>query len=355
VATGLLLVNLGTPDEPTTRAVRRYLGEFLSDPRVLDMSAIGRWLLLHAVILRTRPAKSAHAYRAIWDAQRGSPLLYHSRDLAAGVAARLGDDWRVALGMRYGNPSIASALAELASCDRIVVLPLFPQYASSSTGSALEEVARVATRAWNVRPLEVVPAFWDDDGFQDAFAEVARPVVDELRADHVLFSFHGLPERQIVKSDEAGGHCLASATCCDRPGARLAWCYRAQSIATARALAARLGLGAEGEAWSTSFQSRLGRVPWIKPYTDVVLDELAARGVKRLAVVCPAFVADCLETLEEIGMRARDQWKAAGGEALALVPSLNATPRWIDAVTAMARRHERATRSSARPALRVVD
>jgi ferrochelatase len=355
MATGLLLVNLGTPDEPTTSAVRRYLRQFLSDPRVLDMSALGRWLLLNLVILPRRPAQSAHAYRQIWDASRGSPLLSHSQDLAAAVALRLGAPWKVELAMRYGSPSIEAGLAALrkAEVDRVIVLPLFPHYASSSTGSAVEEVFRIAGAAWNVVPIEVVPAFWDDDGFLDAFAEVARPRIDELRADHVLFSFHGLPERQIVKSDESGAHCLHAATCCDDPGARLQWCYRAQSFATARLLAARLGLADGG--FTTSFQSRLGRTPWIKPYTDVVLEELAARGVKRLAVMCPAFVADCLETLEEIGIRARAQWKAAGGEELALVPSLNASPRWADAVVALARRHERASALTARPALRVVD
>jgi ferrochelatase len=257
--------------------------------------------------------------------------------------------------MRYGDPSIERAFDELvrAEVDRIVCVPLFPQYASSSTGSALEELARVAARAWNVRPLEIAPAFWGDDGFLAAFEAVARPAIDALAADHVLFSFHGLPERQIAKSDESGAHCLASATCCDRPGARLAWCYRAQSYATARALASRLALDDAG--YTVSFQSRLGRTPWIKPYTDVVLDELAARGVKRLAVVCPAFVADCLETLEEIGIRARAQFREKGGEELALVPSLNATPRWIEAVAAMARRHERDSRAPARAALRVVE
>jgi ferrochelatase len=354
MATGLLLVNLGTPDEPTPSAVRRYLRQFLGDPRVLDMNAVGRWMLLNLIILPFRPKKSAHAYQQIWDARRGSPLLYHSRDLVAAVAEELGTAWHVALAMRYGNPSIASALEELATAqvDRVIVLPLFPQYASSSTGSALEAVMTEVARAWNVRPVEVVPAFHDDPGFLDAFAEVARPKLDELHPDHVLFSFHGLPERQVAKSDEHGG-CLATEGCCDAPGPRLAWCYRAQCYATARALAARLGL-AEG-THSVAFQSRLGKVPWIRPYTDVTIDELAKKGVKRIAVVCPAFVADCLETLEEIGIRARAQWKAAGGEELALVPSLNAHPAWAKAVAAIARRHERASTSRARPALRVVD
>jgi ferrochelatase len=335
---GLLLINLGTPDQPTTAAVRRYLAQFLSDPRVLDINPVGRWLLLHAVILRTRPAKSAHAYRQIWSEQRGSPLLYHSVDLAAAVQARLGDGWKVALGMRYGNPSIASAFRELraAGVDRIVVLPLFPQYASSSTGSALEELYRIAGAELTVAPLEVRPAFFDDPGFLAAFVAVGRATLDGFGADHVLFSFHGLPERHMTEGDPSGRHCLASPDCCAALTALNRNCYRAQSYSTARDLAAGLAL-AEG-GWSVSFQSRLGRTPWIKPYTDVVLDELAARGVKRLAVFCPAFVADCLETLEEIGLRARAQFKAAGGEDLILVPSLNATPAWAEAVAAIAQR-----------------
>lgn len=334
---GLLLVNLGTPDAPTTGAVRTYLAEFLSDPRVIDINAAGRWLLLHGVILRTRPAKSAHAYQQIWDKDRGSPLLYHSQDLAAAVAARLGDGWAVALAMRYGNPSITAGLAELATCDRIVVLPLFPQYASSSTGSAVEAVYAAASRGAHVPSVAVVPEFFDDPGFIAAFAAVGRPVLDELRPDHVLFSFHGLPERHMTAIDRSGGqHCLQRADCCATITDVNRRCYRAQSYATAAALARALDL-ADG-THSVSFQSRLGRTPWIQPYTDVVLPELAQRGIKRLAVMCPAFVADCLETIEEIGMRARDQWQALGGERLELVPSLNATPAWADAVTALARR-----------------
>jgi ferrochelatase len=328
---GLLLVNLGSPDEPTTPAVRRYLRQFLSDPRVIDINAVGRKALLELVILPTRPSKSAEAYRKIWT-ERGSPLISHSRDLTEKVAARLGDGWKVALGMRYGSPSIESALTSLreAGAEPITVFPLYPQYAASSTGSSLEEVYRVARSLWNVPAIRTVPEFYDDDGFLDAFAFVGRPVLDNFSQDHVLFSFHGLPERQIRKSDERGGHCLASASCCDAIGHANRHCYRAQSYATARALASRLGL-AEG-AWSVSFQSRLGRTPWIRPYTDVVLPELAAAGKKRLAVFCPAFVADCLETLEEIGIRAREQWKGAGGEELVLVPSLNSADPWVETV-----------------------
>lgn len=347
--TGLLLINLGTPDAPTTPAVRRYLAQFLADPRVLDMNGFGRWVLLHGVILRTRPRQSAEAYEKIWT-ERGSPLLFHSRDLADKVRERLGDGWHVELGMRYGSPSIGAALDAFRQLgiDRIVVLPLFPQFASSSTGSALEVVFRAAATRWNVPQLAVVEPFYDDPGFIDAFARVGKPVIDELGADHVLFSFHGLPERQILKSDDTGQHCLRSADCCDRMASANRNCYRAQAFATARALAAELALPEGG--WSVAFQSRLGRIPWIKPYTDVVLDELAAKGVKRLAVYSPAFVADCLETLEELGIRAREQFLAAGGEELALVPSLNATDAWADAVVRLVERQ--AQRLSPRPLLR---
>jgi len=334
VTTGLLLINLGTPDAPTTPAVRRYLHEFLSDPRVIDINPVGRALLLHLVILRFRPAKSAHAYRAIWDPERGSPLLSHGKDLAAGVQARLGNAWRVELAMRYGSPSIASALRQLREVDRvdrIVALPLFPQYAASSTATAVARVMELAPGAWDVPALDVVPAFFDDPGFLAAWEEVARPALAAARADHVLFSFHGLPVRQIHKSDREA-RCLRAPDCCDRPHPT---CYRNQCYATARALAERLGL----TDYTVCFQSRLGRTPWIEPHTDATIDRLAREGKKRLAVLCPAFVADCLETLEEIGMRARDQFKAAGGEELVLVPSLNATPRWVEAVAAIAERH----------------
>ncbi|HEY5951460.1 MAG TPA: ferrochelatase [Kofleriaceae bacterium] len=335
--TGLLLINLGTPDAPTTPAVRRYLREFLSDPRVIDINPVGRALLLNLIILPTRPAKSAAAYRAIWDSERGSPLLAFSRDLAAGVAAKLGDRWRVELAMRYGKPTIESGLAALrgAGVDRIVVLPLYPQYAASSTATSVARVMELAGARWDVTPLDFIPAFYADEGFLGAFAAVAKPVLAQARPDHVLLSFHGLPERQIQKSDPTGAHCLRSATCCDAITTANQSCYRAQCYATARALASRLSL----TDYTVCFQSRLGRTPWITPHTDVLLDELAKQGKKRLAVLCPAFVADCLETLEEIGIRAREQFKAAGGDELTLVPSLNATPAWIDAVCAMAERH----------------
>ena len=336
--TGLLLINLGTPDDTSTSAVRRYLREFLSDPRVIDIGAVGRWFLLNLIILPTRPKKSAEAYRLVWHAEHGSPLLMHSRALAAGVAAQLGAEWHVELAMRYGNPSIESALEKLraAGVDRIVVLPLFPQYASSSTGSAVEKVFELARTQWNVPWLDIVPPFYDDDGFLDAFAAIGRTTLAEAQPDHVLFSFHGLPERQIRKSDDTGAHCFKDG-CCDSITSENRNCYRAQCYATAREIATRIGLGKND--YTVTFQSRLGRTPWIQPFTDVVIPELARAGKRRLAVFSPAFVADCLETLEELAIRAKADFLAAGGEALTLVPSLNGSAPWIDAVVAIARRH----------------
>ena len=348
--TGLLLCNLGTPDQPTPKAVRRYLREFLSDPRVLDMSPVGRWLLLNGIILPLRSSKSAAAYRKIW-ADRGSPLRWHSEDLLTAVRERLGPEWVVELGMRYQNPSLAGALERLraAGVDRIVVFPLYPQLAASTTGSTVAEVMRLAALPWSPPILSIVGPFYDDPAFIGAFAAQGASLVKSEKPDCVLFSFHGLPERHVRKSDPggsqgplrgpllAGSHCLADKDCCLTLGSANRDCYRAQCFATAKAVAARLGLPAG--AWRVSFQSRLGRTRWIEPYTDVVLRELAAEGKKRLLVYCPAFVADCLETLEEIGIRGREQFRAAGGEELTLVPSLNSSGAWADAVAALARRH----------------
>ncbi len=336
---GLLLINLGTPDAPTPRAVRRYLRQFLSDPRVIDINPVGRFLLLNLIILPFRPAKSAAAYRQIWT-DRGSPLLFHGRDLVARVQEQLGDQWRVELGMRYGSPSIASAIDQLLTegVDRIVLLPLFPQSASSSGGSALQEALGYLGKQWNVPPISSVDVFYRDPGFIHAFASVGRPVLNSFSPEHILFSFHGLPERHMRRSNESRGHklhCLQQSTCCDKITESNRDCYRAQCFATAAALAETLNLSEE--QWTICFQSRLGRTPWIKPYTDHAIDQLAQSGVKKVAVFCPAFVADCLETLEEIGIRARQQFIAAGGEELILVPSLNSTPAWVDAVIKLAK------------------
>ena len=328
---GVLLVNLGTPESPDTGDVRRYLREFLSDPRVIDINPLARWLLLNLIILPFRPRQSAEAYRTIWT-DRGSPLLFHGEDLTRMVTERLGAGHQVALAMRYGNPSIPDVIDRMLvnGVERIVVIPLFPQYSSAATGSALDRVYQVAGEAWNVPSIDAVPAFYDHEAFIDAFASVARPHLTEFKPDFVLFSYHGVPERHVQKSDRTGQHCLGKPDCCATIGPVNRYCYRAQCFATTRALVRALDLSDGG--YDTSFQSRLGNTPWIKPYTDERLPELVAQGVKRLAVMCPAFVADCLETIEEIGMRAKEDWVAAGGEDLLLVPSLNSEPVWADAV-----------------------
>jgi len=329
--TGVLLVNLGTPDAPTTGDVRRYLREFLSDPRVVDLPPLGRWMLLNLIILPFRPRLSAEAYRKIWT-EDGSPLLVHGRALTALVAERLGPDTPVELAMRYGNPSIREGLGALMArgASKIRVFPLYPQEASATTGSTLEKVYREAGRLPRVPELEAIGAFFDHPAFLRSWEQVARPALEEFRPDHVLLSYHGLPERQVRKADPTGSWCLAKDTCCNELVAENRHCYRAQCYATSKLLINVLGLSLE--AVTTTFQSRLGRTPWIQPYTDVTLAALPGRGVKRLAVLSPAFVADCLETLEELGIRGRETFLAAGGEDFLLVPSLNATAAWVDAV-----------------------
>jgi ferrochelatase len=335
---GLLLLNVGTPDAPTTGAVRRYLAEFLSDPRVIDIPAVPRWLLLHGIILRTRPRRSAHAYKSVWTTE-GSPLLVHTLALRDGLRHELGAHWQVEVGMRYGKPSITAALKALikGGADRLVVAPLFPQEASATTGTALEAVYGALGSRWNVPPVSVVPPFFDDDGFLEEFAELGRQHREHGRPDHVLFSFHGLPERQLVKADQRGAGCVRDPGCCDVLTTRNRHCYRAQSIWTATQIARRMSLP-EG-SWTVGFQSRLGRTKWTGPYTDELLVRLAKEeGVRRLMVMCPAFVADCLESLEEIALRAKETFVEAGGEELQLVPSLNARPSWVRAFGRLARK-----------------
>ena len=334
---GVLLVNLGTPDAPETAPVRRYLRQFLGDRRVLTLPAPLRWLLLNLVILPTRPAKSAAAYRKIWGPD-GSPLMVHSLALAEGVQKVLGEEFHVELAMRYGKPSIRKGLDrfEAVGVERILVLPLFPQYASSVTASVSAEVFACLDRSGDFPPLEIMGAFYDEPEFLESWARITGPDLASFNADHVLFSFHGLPEDQIRASDPSGGHCLGSENCCEVPGASLRRCYRAQCYATARGLTNSLQL--EATRTSVAFQSRLGPRPWIQPFTDIVLPDLAEKGIKRLAIFCPSFVADCLETLEEIGIRLREQWSELGGEALHLAPCPNGDPQFAEAVASWIRR-----------------
>jgi ferrochelatase len=338
---GLLLINLGTPDAPTSWAVRRYLNEFLSDGRVIDIAPWARFLLLQLIILPFRSPRSAAAYRKVW-MDEGSPLLVHSRACADGLAQKLAGRYEVALAMRYGQPSIRSAIDSLRAkgITRLTVMPMYPQNAASSTSSSLAEVYRVLAARWEALPIRVIPPFFEAPEFLDAFAQVARRHLSPFRPQHVLFSFHGLPERHLRKSDPTQSHCLSSAHCCDSMAAARRGCYRAQCYFVARALAERLALPAG--AHSVSFQSRLGRTPWVRPYTDEVIPDLAKGGTRRLAVMCPAFVADCLETVEEIGIRARESFLASGGEEFLLVPSLNAESAWVEGIVRLIDSHRSA-------------
>jgi len=348
---GVLLVNLGTPDSTDVGDVRRYLREFLSDPRVVDIHPVGRWLLLNLVILPFRPAKSAEAYKSIWT-EDGSPLLVIEKELTEKVQKSLGPSHHVELAMRYGNPSVASGLERLMALQprKIVVVPLFPQYSSAAFGSAVEKVLQEVKGNWNLPALEVLPPFYEDPAFIEAFAAVGREALDDFDADHILFSYHGVPERQVQKSDRTGRHCLQKEDCCAQIVEANRYCYRAQCFATSRALADALDLGPED--YTTTFQSRLGRTPWIQPYTDERLPKLAEQGVKRLAVFCPAFVADCLETLEEIAMQADEDFKEAGGEAVKLIPSLNAHPKWVEALAGWIRDPQSINTPVSRPAMK---
>ncbi len=338
--TGLLLINLGTPDTPQTADVRRYLDEFLSDDRVLDMTEWKRRLLLDLIILRFRPKASAAAYQKIWT-DRGSPLMSHTIDLAKKVQSRLGENVIVDFAMRYGDPSIESALQKMraAGIERLVIFPLYPQYSSAATGSVLERVYRQVSELWVTPYLSVIPPFYDHPRYIQCSAELAKKVIDASDPEVIFFSFHGLPERHVRKSDDTGRHCLQSADCCSKMVTANRNCYRAQCFHNARLLADALGIPDSKRV--ISFQSRLGRDPWIRPYTDKVLEEYAQKGLKRAVILSPAFVADCLETLEELGIRALDSWREHGGETLEVVPCLNAGDGWADAVIEIAAGHTR--------------
>jgi ferrochelatase len=329
---GVLLINLGTPDAPTPEAVGRYLREFLMDGFVIDVRAPLRWLLVNVLIVPRRKYQSAKAYQKV-QMPEGSPLLVHSRALARKVAAELGDKYLVEFAMRYGNPSIRSALAKLRDQEvqRIVVLPLYPQYAESSFETAVVETKRSARELGCSDRLTFLPPFYNDSEFIRAFALRISQALGDSNSEHVVFSFHGLPERHVTKLHPQ--HCLRSANCCEQISEANRNCYRAQCFSTALTLAQRLGLKEEG--YTVSFQSRLGRAKWISPATEEVLTNLARRGKKRISVACPSFVADCLETVEEIAIRGRETFIAAGGTDVRLIPSLNDEPVWVAAVVAM--------------------
>lgn len=335
---GVLLINLGTPDSPSTKDVRRYLREFLSDPYVIDINPIARWFLVNLIIAPFRSPKSAEAYQSIW-MEKGSPLLYYSKSLTQKVQNYLGDDFVLRLAMRYGNPSIESQLLELKemALSEILVLPLYPQYALSSTKSSIEKVKELAIELDLQTIIKSYESFYEAPEFVEPLSKIAQPLLKSFNPDHILFSYHGLPERHVIKTDPTGAHCLKKKNCCDMIGQANQNCYRAHCVHTTKALVRSLEL--KEEDYTLCFQSRLGRTPWLKPYTDLLIEDLAKKGKKRLAVFCPAFVADCLETLEEIQIRGKELFIENGGEDLLLIPAVNDNDLWVVGISKLIQRN----------------
>lgn len=334
----ILLINLGTPDNPSVPDVRRYLDEFLMDGRVMDIPTLRRAFVVKGIIIPFRAAASTKIYKEIWDDQTGSPLMYYSIRQQQLLQDLLGDGYHVELAMRYQNPSIESALENLRKMkvDSIRIIPLFPQYASATNGSVIDKVMEIM-RKWETFPaLSFVNQFYDDELMLEVFAENARKHGLE-NYDHFLFSYHGLPIRQLKRVDPNTTHDCERDECRVRITEDNKFCYLAQSYATTRLLAKRLGIAPEN--YTVCFQSRLGKTPWIQPYTTDVLKDVAAKGKKRLLVFCPAFVADCLETIYEIGTEYAEEFTELGGEEVQLVESLNDHPKWIESLRQMALQH----------------
>jgi len=328
------LVNLGTPDSPSVSDVRKYLDEFLMDERVIDINPISRTLLIKGLIVPFRGPKSAKIYKEVWSDETGSPLLHYSIRQQELLQQALGNNYIVELAMRYQKPSIEVALERLKKKQvaNLKVIPLFPQYASASTGSVNQKIMQIVSKWPTIPDISFVNSFHDNEGMIEVFANNARKYGVE-NYDHVLFSFHGLPERQLTKADDTGKYCLQVPDCCSRFNDANRMCYSAQSHDTARLIAEKLNL--PKEKYTVCFQSRLGNAPWKKPYTTDILKEQAAKGAKRLLVFSPAFVADCLETLYEIVEEYNEEFKHMGGEKVQLVESLNDDPVWIAALEKM--------------------
>ncbi len=329
---GVLFINLGTPEAPQSKEVGVYLKEFLMDPYVIDYPALFRWLLVNGIIVPFRSPKSAAAYREIWT-EEGSPLLINTKNFTQAFKKQSdGQDWVVDFAMRYGAPSISEKLKSMCQqgIDHLDVIPMYPQYALSSTESSVDCVRQVLKELGAKVKVRYLGSFFEDDFFISSLvSKVKEQLGDDPSAyPFILFSYHGLPERHIKKLDPSG-QCFSHADCCKDPKERLRFCYRAQSLRTTRRVAESLGLASD--RYSTAFQSRLGREPWLTPATDIVLEELPAKGISDLAVICPSFTADCLETLEEIEMRGRESFLSSGGTSYQMVPCLNADPSWVQA------------------------
>lgn len=334
---GVLVINLGTPEEPTIAAVRNYLREFLSDPLVIDLPGLLRWALLTFFILPFRPRKSAHAYQQIWTEQ-GSPLLVHSQELVDKLQVEMGEGYQVVLAMRYGNPSIQHAvqLLKKGGCRDWIVAPLYPQYALSTTESSWQAVCQSVRHFFQGESepnLHELKSFYDNKHYISALKKVTQDALDGFQADHLLMSYHGLPVRQLKSPVCSQSSCDKISEVCPAMNEKNKKCYRAHCFSTSQGLADALGL--TKEQYSVSFQSRLGRAKWIGPETIKETQLLHEQGVRRLAVVMPSFVVDCLETLEEVGIQLRDAWLSLPDTEFKLVPCLNADAAWVTSLAMM--------------------
>lgn len=325
--TGLLLIQLGTPDHCDVKSVKRYLRQFLMDPLVIQRPCLFRWLLVNMVIVPFRARRSAKAYASIWR-PNGSPLRWHSENLVKEIKALLPKDMTVALAMRYGDSSIEAQLRKWQSeeIQRIFALPLYPQYALSTTQSSLNELKASLERLGYKVPVYILPHFYSESGFIRLMTDQLIKAKEKFDPDHILFSFHGLPQSHLRARAATSSLCGREPDCCLSLRADNEFCYQAHCYATMQAIAQQAGL-LDGE-YSLGFQSRLGREDWLKPFTSDVLMRLAEAGTKKVLVICPSFVADCLETIEEIGIREKNEFIRHGGEQLRLVPSLNDQVGW---------------------------
>lgn len=334
---GLLLIQLGTPDSPSTGDVRRYLSEFLNDPRVIDIPWLPRKLLVNGIIVPFRAPKSAKIYKELWDLSDGiSPLMTHTENVKVLLQERFNNDnVTVEMAMRYQNPSMDSVLARMktANYDEIIILPLFPQYASASTGSAVEKAMNIIRKWWVIPEVKVISQFYDNEGYIDSIVENTK-AFDLKSYDHILFSYHGLPERQVDKVYESETDLCGDQPCETELNDKNKFCYKATCFATTRLLAEKLGL--KEEDYTVCFQSRLNK-KWLEPFSDKIVEEQGKKGAKRLLAFSPAFVADCLETLVEIGGEYQEIFEKHGGEKVQLVPSSNSHPRFIDGLEELVR------------------
>ncbi len=329
--TGVLLIQLGTPDSPSTSDVRRYLSEFLNDPRVIDIPWLPRKLLVNGIIVPFRAPKSAKIYKELWEMSNNeSPLLVHTQSLMEKVQSNFGEEVEIHMAMRYQNPSLDSVLAKMKkkNYDQIIILPLFPQYASASSGSAIEKAMDIIRKWWVIPEIKVISQFYNNTGYIDSIVEQTKQF-DLKEYDHVLFSYHGLPERQVDKVYEGDDLCTDQ-SCESEVTDKNKFCYKAVSYETTRLIAAKLGI--EEKDYTVCFQSRLDE-KWLEPFSDKIVEEQAKQGAKKLLVFSPAFVADCLETLVEIGVEYQEIFEENGGDKVQLVPSSNDHPRFVEGVT----------------------